>query len=117
MDLTDCPQYRCLLKKTVFRLDFKKRFGAPCKYFGREFQVTGPMYEKTRFPYLESLMRGTVMRLVFSPSSDWQKVEGSEQRLCVFSPSSAKDKTSCIVLYSLQAIQPFSGRAASKELQ
>ena len=43
---------------------------------------------------------------VLNPRSDWQPVEGSEQRLCVASPSSAKDKTSCIVLYSLQAIQP-----------
>ena len=30
--------------------------------FGRKFQVTGPMYEKARFPYLLSLTRGTVMR-------------------------------------------------------
>ena len=29
---------------------------------GREFQVTGPMYEKARFPYLLSLKRGTIMR-------------------------------------------------------
>ena len=29
---------------------------------GREFQVTGPVYEKAGFPYLLSLMRGTVMR-------------------------------------------------------
>ncbi len=43
---------------------------------------------------------------VLNPRSDWQTVEGSEQRLCVVSPSSADDKTSCIVLYSLQAIQP-----------
>jgi len=43
---------------------------------------------------------------VLNPRSDWQPVQGSEQRFCVASPSSAKDKTSCIVLYSLQAIQP-----------
>ena len=29
---------------------------------GREFQVTGPTYEKARFPYLLTLKRGTVMR-------------------------------------------------------
>ena len=44
--------------------------------------------------------------LVLNPSSDWQPMQRSEQRLCMVSPSSAKDKTSCIVLYSLQAIQP-----------
>ena len=43
---------------------------------------------------------------VLNQSSDWQPVGGSEQRLCIVSPSSAKDKTSCVVLYSLQAIQP-----------
>ena len=45
------------------RLDLKEgRLGASHRCLGREFQVTGPMYEKARFPYLLSLMRGTVMR-------------------------------------------------------
>ena len=56
-------QYRCFLKTNVFRLDLKEeRFGASGRSSGREFQVTGSMYEKARFPYLLSLMRGTVMR-------------------------------------------------------
>ena len=44
-------------------MDLKEgRLGASRRGLGREFQVTGPMYEKARFPYLLSLMRGTVMR-------------------------------------------------------
>ena len=38
------------------------RLGASRRGLGTEFQVTDPMYEKARFPYLLSLMRGTVMR-------------------------------------------------------
>ena len=62
---SDCEsrQYRCFLKWHVFRLDLKEgRLGASRRGLGREFQVTGPMYEKACFPYLLSLMRGTVMR-------------------------------------------------------
>ena len=60
---SESRQYRCFLKRNVFRLDLKEgRLGASRRGVGREFQVTGPMYEKTRFPYLLSLMRGTVMR-------------------------------------------------------
>ena len=62
---SDCEsrQYRCFLKWNVFRLDLKEgRLGASRRGLGREFQVTGPMYEKACFPYLLSLMRGTVMR-------------------------------------------------------
>ena len=44
--------------------------------------------------------------LVLNLSSDWQPMQRSEQRLCMVLPLSAKDKMSCIVLYSLQAIQP-----------
>ena len=47
----------------------------------------------------------TGWNFVLNTRSDWQPMEGSEQRLCVDSPSFAKDKTSCIVLYSLQAIR------------
>ena len=62
---SDCEshQYRCFLKRNVSRLDLKEgRLGASRRGLGREFQVTGPMYEKACFPYLLSLMRGTVMR-------------------------------------------------------
>ena len=56
-------QYRCFLKRNIFRLDLKEgRLGASRRGLGREFQVTGPMYEKARFPYLLSLMHETVMR-------------------------------------------------------
>ena len=50
--------------------------------------------------------------LVLNPSSDWQPVQRSEQRLCMVSPSSAKDKTTLCKWCSL-----FAGRPASKELQ
>ena len=62
---SDCKsrQYRCFLKRNVFGLDLKEgRLGASRRGLGRKFQVTGPMCEKARFPYLLSLMRGTVMR-------------------------------------------------------
>ena len=56
-------KYRCFLKRNVFRLDLKEgRLGASRRGLGREFQVTGPVCEKARFPYLLTLMRGTVMR-------------------------------------------------------
>ena len=45
------------------------------------------------------------------------ELQGPEQRIPMVSPSSAKDETSCIVFYSLQAVQPVFGRPASKELQ
>ncbi len=52
-----------LSKRDVFRLDLKeKRLGASRRGLGREIKVTGRMYQKARFPYLLSLMRGTVMR-------------------------------------------------------
>ena len=52
-----------LLKRNVFKLDLKEdRLGTLCRGFGREYQVAVPMSEKERFPYLLSLMRGTVMR-------------------------------------------------------
>ena len=44
----------------------------------------------------------TGWNFVLNPRSDWQPMEGSEQRLCVVSPSFAKDKTSCIVLETRQ---------------
>ena len=41
------------MKRNIFRLDLKEgRLGASRRGLGREFQVTGPMYEKARFPYL-----------------------------------------------------------------
>ena len=58
---SDCEsrQYRCFLKRNVFGLDLKEgRLGASRRGLGREFQVTGPMYEKARL----SLMRETAMR-------------------------------------------------------
>ena len=59
-------QYRCFLKRNIFRLDLKEgRLGASRRGWGGgggEFQVTGPVCEKARFPYLLSLMRETVMR-------------------------------------------------------
>ena len=56
-------RYRCFLKTNVFRLDLKEaRLGASGRGSGREFQVTGSMYEKARFLYLLSLMRGAVTR-------------------------------------------------------
>ena len=52
-----------LFEEERFRLDLKEgRLGASRRGLGREFQVASPMYEKARFPYLLSLMRGTVMR-------------------------------------------------------
>ena len=50
-------------KRDAFRLDLKeKRPGASRRSLGRKIKVTGRMHEKARFPYLLSLMRGTVMR-------------------------------------------------------
>ena len=72
---SDCEshQYRCFLKRNVFRLDLKEgRLGASRRGLGREFQVTGPMYEKARFPYLLSLMHGTVMRLASAERREWE---------------------------------------------
>ncbi len=43
----------------------------------------------------------TGWNFVLNPRSDWQPVEGSEQRLCVVSPSFAKDKTSCKLFYTI----------------
>ena len=40
------------------------RLGASRRGLGREFQVTGPMYQKAHFPYLLNLMRGTVYHSV-----------------------------------------------------
>ena len=55
----------------------------------------------------------TGWNFVLNPRSDWQPMEGSEQRLCVVSPSFAKDKTSCIVLETRQqraAVIPKEGK-------
>ena len=61
---SDCEscQYRCFLKRNVFRLDLKEgRLGASRRGLGKEFQATGTMYGKACFPYLLNLMRGTVL--------------------------------------------------------
>ena len=52
-------------------MDLKEKIrGALRLGSGMEFQAAGLMYEKARFPYLLSLMRGTVMR----PASAERKV-------------------------------------------
>ena len=56
-------KYRTALCNNYSVLSEKRgRLGASRRCLGREFQVTGPMYEKARFPYLLSLMRGSVIR-------------------------------------------------------
>ena len=63
-----------VLKRNVFRLDLKEgKLGASRRGLGREFQVTGRMYEEARFPYLLSFMRRTVMR---PASADHREREG-----------------------------------------
>ena len=49
-------------KTNVSRLDLKDRLGSSLRGLGTEFQVTGPIHEKARFPYLLNLIRGAIMR-------------------------------------------------------
>ena len=51
-----------LFEEERFQIGFEGRLGASCRGLGREYQVTGPVYEKAGCPYVLSLMRGTVMR-------------------------------------------------------
>ena len=54
--------YIFIFKRNLFRLDLEERLEASRTDLGTEFQATGPMDKITRFPYLLSLMRETILR-------------------------------------------------------
>ena len=59
-----------LFEEERFEIGFEEGNTWRRRRLGREFPVTGPMREKTRFPCLLSLMRGTVMRPSFAERRD-----------------------------------------------
>ena len=51
---------------------------------------------------------------VLNPSLHWKPVECSQQCCCTFMPGHTKDKSGCMILYTLQLIQ-FVVRETGKE--